>query len=77
MEKRQQFDPLELLKEIIVVVLATAGVFAWVLLVQLIISFVALSYVKMKLKIMLFVAGAAAFIFAVFFIVGRIRRKRR
>lgn len=71
--KNKSFDPLALAKEILMFVGVTAGVFAWVMMMQLIISFVALSYLTYKLKVMIIVAAAAAVIVDVFYVRKRIK----
>ena len=74
---KDRFDPLALIKEIITLIVVLVVIFGWMMLVQLIISFVALSYVTLKLKTMIIVSVAVAVLFGIIFEVTRIRKRKK
>lgn len=71
-----KFDALGIIKEIMGFIGVTVGVFAWMMLMQLIISFVALSYLHMKLETMIIVAVCVTVAFDVYYVIHRIHKKR-
>lgn len=75
--ERKGFDPLLIIKEILLGVLTLAGVFAWLMLVQLIVSFIGMSYIRMKFKTMVIVAAALTAVFAVCYVIRRVMKNRK
>lgn len=72
-----RFDALGIIKEILGFIGATVGVFAWVMVMQLIVSFVALSYIHMQLKTMIIVAISLTAAFDIYYVIHRIHKKRK
>ena len=74
-EKR--FDPLELIKQILVFLAISAVVFIWCMLVLLIISFVALSYITLKLKWMILISIVVMVCVDAGYIIGKMQKKKK
>lgn len=70
-------DIMEIIKEVLAFIFVTAGVFAWIMLMLLIISFVGMSIVSMNIEHMAIAAGAGAVIFDVFYVRGRINKRKK
>ncbi len=75
--RENRFDPLGIIKNVLVFLAITAIVYAWTMLVLLIISFVALSYITLKLDTMLIISGVTTVCFDAAFLTGKIIKKRR
>ena len=75
--QEKRFDPLELIKQILVFLAISAVVFVWCMLVQLIISFVALSYITLKLKWMIIISLAIMVFADIAYIIGKVQKKRK
>lgn len=74
---KDKFEAMALIKEIMTVILVMAVVFAWFMLMQLIISFVALAYITLKLKTMLIVSGVMAVVLGTLYEIKRIHKKKK
>ena len=73
----KRFDALELVKEILGFLGVTAGIFLWMMVMQLIVSFVALSYLHMDIEIMFLVAAGVTVCFDIYYVIHRVRKKRK
>ncbi len=73
--RENRFDPLGLLKNILAFLVVSAISFAWTMTVLLIVSFVALSYVKIKLDLMLIISTVAMTVVDVIYVVRKLRKK--
>lgn len=69
-----KFDALRIIKEILGFIGVTAGIFAWMMIMQLIISFVALSYIHMQFKTMIIVSICVTAAFDVYYVIRRIKK---
>lgn len=72
----RHFDPLALIKEILVFIGISVLAFGWMMLMLLIISFVALSYVKITLAVMLWVSAGFTVIADIYTAVRRYAPKK-
>ncbi|MCR5331631.1 MAG: hypothetical protein K6E62_10685 [Lachnospiraceae bacterium] len=75
--QEKKFDPLELIKQILVFLAISATVFGWSMLMLLIVSFVALSYITLKLKWMIIISLVIMACVDAAYIIGRIQKKRQ
>ncbi len=75
--QEKRFDPLEMIKQILVFLAISAVVFAWCMLVLLIISFIALSYIKLKLKWMIIASVIVMLCVDAAYIVGKVQKRRK
>lgn len=72
----RHFDAMGVIKNILGFILVTAVAFGWMLLVLMLISFVALSYITLKLSTMLIASGGFAAIAGIGYIVRKIKKMR-
>jgi hypothetical protein len=75
--QENRFDPLGIIKQILVFIAVSAISFGWTMLVLLIVSFVALSYITIKLDTMILISVAVMLLFDAAYVIGRIRKKNR
>ncbi|MBO4416110.1 MAG: hypothetical protein J5824_09060 [Lachnospiraceae bacterium] len=75
--QEKRFDPLELIKQILVFLALSAVTFIWCMLVLLIISFVALSYITLKLKWMIVISIVIMICIDAAYIIEKVRRKKK
>ena len=75
--QEKRFDPLELIKQILVFLAISAVTFIWCMLVLLIISFVALSYITLKLKWMIIISTIVMICIDTAYIIEKARRKKK
>ncbi len=73
--RENRFDPLAVLKNILVFLAITAVVFAWTMLVLLIVSFVALSYIKLRLDTMYIISAVVTACFDAAYLIGKAYKK--
>ena len=74
--QEKKFDPLELIKQILVFLAISAVTFIWCMLVLLIISFVALSYITLKLKWMIIISIGLMICVDIAYIAGKVRKRK-
>ena len=74
--QENRFDPLQLLKEILLFLAVSALAFGWIMLMLLIFSFVAVSVITLKLKTMFIISIAFTLITDIYYIVKRSAKKR-
>ena len=74
--QENRFDPLGLIKQILVFIAISAVTFIWCMLVLLIISFVGLSYFSLKLKWMIVISVIVMICMDAAYIFGKIRKKK-
>ena len=74
--QEKRFDPLELIKQILVFLGISAVTFTWCMLVLLIISFVGLSYFTLKLKWMIVISVIVMICMDTAYILGKVRKKK-
>lgn len=72
--KEDEFNPLNLLKDILGFAFVLAIAFGWMILMLLIISFVSLSYLHFNIDVMLYVSAGFAAICGVVYIFGKVRK---
>ena len=75
--QEKRFDPLELIKQILALLAVTLLTFAWTMTVLLIISFVALSYVTLKLDMMYVISAAVTVLVDAAYLIGKHRKKKK
>lgn len=75
--QEKRFDPLEVIKQILVFLAISAVTFIWCMLVLLIISFVALSYITLKLKWMIVISIVIMICIDAAYIIEKVRRKKK
>lgn len=71
------FNALNVIKEILGFIGVTVGIFAWMMIMQLIVSFVALSYLHMQFTVMIAVSVCVTAGFDIYYVIHRVRRKRK
>ncbi len=74
--QEKKFDPLELIKQILVFIAISAVVFAWSMLMLLIVSFVALSYITLKLKTMIVISLIVMLCVDAAYVISKISKRR-
>ncbi len=74
--RENRFDPLAVIKNILVFLAITGIVFAWTMLVLLIVSFVALSYIKLRLDTMYIISAAVTACFDAAYLIGKAHKRR-
>ena len=74
--QENRFDPLQLLKEILLFLAVSALAFGWIMLMLLIFSFVAVSVITLKLNTMFIISIAFTPITDIYYIVRRSAKKR-
>lgn len=74
--EENRFDPLKLIKEILLFLGVSALAFGWMMLMLLIVSFVAVSVITLKLKTMFIVAIAFTLIIDIYYVIRRSAKKR-
>ncbi len=75
--QEKRFDALGLIKQILVFLAISAVTFIWCMLVLLIISFVALSYITLKLKWMIVISIVIMICIDTAYIIEKVRRKKK
>ncbi|MCR5685173.1 MAG: hypothetical protein K6G81_07075 [Lachnospiraceae bacterium] len=75
--QEKKFDPLELIKQILAFIAVSAIVFVWCMLMLLIVSFVALSYITLKLKMMIIISLAVMLCVDAAYIISKYRKQKR
>ncbi len=75
--QEKRFDPLELIKQILALLAVTLLTFAWTMTVLLIISFVALSYVTLKLDMMYVISAIVTVLVDAAYLIGKHRKKKK
>ena len=74
--EENRFDPLKLIKEILLFLGVSALAFGWMMLMLLIVSFVAVSVITLKLKTMFIIAIAFTLIIDIYYVIRRSAKKR-
>ncbi len=72
-----KFDPLEAVKEILLFLAVSAIAFLWMMLMLLIVSFVAVSVLKIKLTTMIFIALGFMVLIDIYYVIRRAAKKRK
>ncbi len=72
-----KFDPLEAVKEILYFLAVSAIAFVWMLLMLLIVSFVAVSVLKIKLTTMIFISLGFMVLIDIYYVIRRAAKKRK
>ncbi len=72
-----RFDPLEAVKEVLYFLAVSAIAFVWMLLMLLIVSFVAVSVLKIKLTTMIFIALGFMVLIDIYYVIRRVVKKRK
>ncbi|MBO4504945.1 MAG: hypothetical protein J5728_00805 [Lachnospiraceae bacterium] len=74
--EENRFDPIKLIKEILLFLGVSALAFGWMMLMLLIVSFVVVSVITLKLKTMFIVAIAFTLIIDIYYVIRRSAKKR-
>ena len=75
--QEKKFDPLGLIKQILIVLAISVIVFVWCMLVLLTISFVALSYITIKLKWMIIVSAIVTICVDSAYLISKALKKKK
>ena len=71
-----RFDPLGAIKEVLLFLAVSVLAFGWMFLMMGIISFVALSYITIRLKAMILVSIAFMILIDIYYVIRRTLKKR-
>ncbi len=72
-----RFDPLEAVKEVLYFLGVSALAFAWMLLMLLIVSFVAVSVWRIRLTTMIFISLGFMVVIDIYYVIRRTAKKRK
>ena len=72
-----RFDPLEAVKEVLYFLAVSAIAFVWMLLMLLIVSFVAVSVLRIKLTAMIFISLGFMVLIDIYYVIRRVIKKRK
>ena len=72
-----RFDPLEAVKEVLYFLAVSALAFAWMLLMLLIVSFVAVSVWRIRLTTMIFISLGFMVVADIYYVIRRTAKKRK
>ncbi len=75
--ENSRFDALETIKEVLYFLAVTVIAFGWMFLMLLIISFVAVSVIRIRIPAMLMISGVFTVAVVVFYVIRRVRKKRK
>ena len=75
--ENSRFDALETIKEVLYFLAVTVIAFGWMFLMLLIISFVAVSVIRIRIPAMLMISGVFTVTVGVFYVIRRVGKKRK
>lgn len=75
--ENSRFDALETIKEVLYFLAVAVIAFGWMFLMLLIISFVAVSVIRIRIPAMLIISGIFTVAVVAFYVIRRVRKKQK